>query len=131
MKAITQQWLNFAKADLMTCESTLQNKFLTHIVTFHAQQAVEKCFKAIIEEKGENLPRIHDLTRLYNYVSEDINFNVDRVLLNMLDSVYTTSRYPGDIGLTPDGKPSTEEAMQLYEFAKYVFEKAVQMMKST
>jgi len=115
----------------MTCESTLQNEFLTHIVAFHAQQAVEKCFKAIIEEKEDNLPRIHDLTRLYNKISDYIDFNIEIISLNMLDSIYTTSRYPGDIGIIPDGKPSIEEAKELYDFAKYIFDNTIQLMKKS
>jgi HEPN domain-containing protein len=47
MKEITQQWLDFAKADLTVRGSFLPNLEMTNIITFHAQQAVEKCFKAI------------------------------------------------------------------------------------
>jgi HEPN domain-containing protein len=52
MKAITQKWLEYAKADLINCEQIKNNDFLTNIIAFHSQQKVEKCFKAIIEEKG-------------------------------------------------------------------------------
>jgi HEPN domain-containing protein len=50
MKISTQQWLDYAKADLINCERILDDEFLTAIVAFHSQQAVEKCFKALIEE---------------------------------------------------------------------------------
>ena len=53
MKASTQEWLDFAKADLLNCERILDDEFLTSIVAFHSQQAIEKCFKAIIEELNE------------------------------------------------------------------------------
>lgn len=122
MRAITQKWLDFANKDLETCKVTLQNENLTNIVAFHAQQAVEKCFKAIIEEAEQNLPRIHDLTRLNNFAENLIEFDVDITMLNVLNSIYTASRYPGDIGILPDGNPSKQEAEEMYEFAKQFYE---------
>ena len=35
MKDATQQWLNFAKADLMACEKLQDDDFLTNIIAFH------------------------------------------------------------------------------------------------
>jgi HEPN domain-containing protein len=128
MKTTTLQWLDFAKADLLTCESTINNVLLTNIVVFHAQQTVEKCFKAIFEENGLSLPRIHDLTRLYSKITDEISFEINLTLLQKLDTVYTTSRYPSDLGIMPDGKPAKELAEQLYEFAKYIYDKTLEML---
>lgn len=50
MKPVTHEWLIFAQKDLAGCERMRGDDFLTTIVSFHAQQAVEKSFKAIIEE---------------------------------------------------------------------------------
>lgn len=129
MKEITKQWIEYAKADLMSCRNNLQDAFLTNIVAFHAQQAIEKCFKAIIEENGMNLPRIHDLTRLYSQIDTLIHFTVDLDLLNTLDGIYTTSRYPGDFGLIEDGKPTITFAQQLFEFANDIYDKTLKMIK--
>jgi HEPN domain-containing protein len=41
MKAITLQWLEYAKADLKSCENNINDDFLTNIVAFHSQQTVE------------------------------------------------------------------------------------------
>ena len=68
MKDTTRQWLDFAETDLRTCEKLLDDDFLTNIVAFHSQQVIEKCFKAINEEHGIQLPGIHTLTRLYGSV---------------------------------------------------------------
>ena len=38
MKAITQEWINFAETDLRACEKMIDDKFLTNIVAFHSQQ---------------------------------------------------------------------------------------------
>lgn len=47
MKDTTKQWLDFAETDLLTCKRILGDALLTNVVTFHAQQAVEKSLKAI------------------------------------------------------------------------------------
>ena len=52
MKAITQEWLNFAKTDIIVAKNSLADEYITNAVAFHSQQTVEKCFKAIIEENN-------------------------------------------------------------------------------
>jgi len=41
--------------------------------------------------------------------------------LDALDSIYTSSRYPCDIGMIATGKPSLEESNELYEIAKKIY----------
>jgi hypothetical protein len=76
MKEITQHWLNSAGDDLKIIVKIIDDSSLTHQVAFHAQQAIEKSFKAV------------------------------------------DSRYPGDLGLLPDGKPTINEAKIFYDFAR-------------
>ena len=94
MKEITKQWIDFAKSDIICCKNSLSDKFLTNIVAFHSQQTVEKCFKAILEENGVKLPRIHNLIHLYSKINDIISFSIDLDALATLDEVYTSSRYP-------------------------------------
>jgi HEPN domain-containing protein len=128
MKAITHQWLEYAKADLKSCENNINDEFLTNIVAFHSQQTVEKCFKAIIDENSLKLDRIHNLFKLYSTIETFITFEMDLEKLELLDNVYTTSRYPGEIGLLPFGKPNQVQVTEMFEFAKYVYEKTVEMI---
>ncbi len=128
MKAITQEWLNYAQTDLLTCKEILNNEQLTNIVAFHAQQTVEKCFKAIIEESNVKVPKIHSLIRLFGQIETSINFPVNEDEIKMLDRVYTETRYPGDLGMLYDGKPSIEEALKLYNFANYIFTETNKML---
>ena len=130
MKDTTQQWLNSAETDLRTCKRILDDEFLTNIVAFHSQQVIEKCFKAIIDERELQVPHIHSLTRLYGIIQDNITFKVDNVKLQKVDSVYTTSRYPGDLGLIPESKPSLEFVEQLYEFANDVFNETMKMIEN-
>ena len=128
MKVITQSWLNFANVDLQTCKKLLNDEFLTNSVAFHAQQTVEKCFKAIFEENNLKVPRIHNLIRLFDKINQFIDFKIDENILEKADEVYTETRYPEDIGMLPDGKPSIAETIELYKFADYVFQKTNKML---
>jgi HEPN domain-containing protein len=122
MRASTQQWLDYAKADLINCERIVDDEFLTAIVAFHSQQAVEKSFKALIEEKNLTIPRIHSLIRLYNIIESFLDRPIEIRDLLALDSVYTSSRYPSDIGMIASGKPTQKEATEFYHSAKSIFE---------
>jgi len=128
MKPSTQQWLEFAKADLINCQRILEDEFLTAILAFHSQQAVEKCFKALINEKDIDIPRIHSLVRLYHVVEGYLKDPIEIRELMALDSVYTSSRYPSDIGMMATGKPTRQDALALYESAKNIYEAITQLI---
>lgn len=131
MKEITRQWLDFAKSDLLSCELIIKEDSLTNVVAFHSQQAVEKSFKAILEENELKLERIHNLYKLFSKVEPCLNFEVDINLLELLDKIYSASRYPGDLGLLPEGKPTQEEAKEMFEFAECVFNRTNKMLSRT
>ena len=103
MKASTQQWLDYARADLLNCSRILDDDYLTAIVAFHSQQAVEKSFKALIIEKELIIPRSHNLVRLHNIIESFLKQPIDIRELLSLDNVYISSRYPSDIGMIPSG----------------------------
>ena len=122
MKQITREWLTFARKDIASCKRLLGDDFLTSVVAFHAQQAVEKSFKAIIEEFEIGFIRTHDLTRLYTIVKGHLGFDLDVEMIKRLNEVYIGARYPGELGLLPHGEPTVEEAGGFYEFARGVLE---------
>jgi len=122
MKATTQQCLDFAKTDLRSCENNLSDSYVTNVVAFHSQQAVEKAFKALLEEKEIPVQRVQNLIRLHSYTEHFLIEAIDPLELDALDSVYTSSRYPGDLGLTATGKPTPSESKELYTSAKKIFE---------
>lgn len=130
MKASTRQWLEFAQTDLRSCENNLRDEFVTNVVAFHAQQAVEKAFKAIIEEKGIRMSRIHNLIRLYAQTESYIISPINETELEMLDNVYTSSRYPGEIGLFSTGKPTMKESKELHDIARRIYNILFQSIES-
>ena len=82
---------------------------ITKKVAFHAQQAIEKSFKAIVEEFRLGNIKTHQLESLYAKISFTFS-GCNETILAELDTVYIEARYPGDLGLMPHGKPSLEEA---------------------
>ena len=122
MKANTLKWLEFAEADLLNCKLISDERLLTGIAAFHAQQIVEKSMKAVLEETDVPIPRIHNLQRLYGMVKPlmDLEINFDDLVI--LDSVYTNSRYPIGLGALPSGKPTPEESKHLIDVAESIFE---------
>jgi len=123
MKAITREWLARAADDLAAARLLLTQADLTNVVAFHAQQAVEKVLKAAIEELHLGLVRTHSLTRLYELVRSRYPVVDDVDMLDRLEAVYIDTRYPGEMGLLPYGKPAPEDATALYHFAQDVFHK--------
>lgn len=58
MKNSTLEWFKAGELDLKTMEKLLDDEFLTCVVAFHAQQLVEKTFKALFEEKNLDIPEL-------------------------------------------------------------------------
>ena len=123
MKKLTEEWLKAAGDDLDVIERILDDAHLSHVVAFHAQQCIEKGFKAVLEEHEIEVPRIHSLVTLLGKVEGYVGKDIDINLLQTLDSLYIDARYPGDLGLLPDGKPSREDAKSFYKFAKDILSK--------
>jgi len=84
---------------------------------------LKNALNQIFEENELKVLRIHNLMRLYDKISNFIDYTVDEDMLEKTDTVYTETRYPGDIGMLPEGKPSIDEAKELYEFAFNIFQK--------
>ena len=109
MKTITRYWLNAANDDLLAMEAMSGRAEITNMVAFHAQQAIEKSFKAVIEEFNLGNIKTHQLENLYAKILPVLS-GLNETILAELDTVYIEARYPGDLGLMPHGKPSIKEA---------------------
>ncbi len=122
MKLITSEWLKSAKSDLDTIEEIMSNDQLTHVVAFHSQQCIEKTFKAIVEEFELSSIKTHNLITLKNTISSVYSENIADDLLSLLNKLYIDSRYPGELGLLPDGRPDTDDAKRFYENSREIYE---------
>ena len=122
MKKVSEQWLNAAEDDLRVIRRIGDDDYLTHMVAFHSQQCIEKSLKAIIEEYELGHIRIHNLGRLFEVVKPQATFDVEVVLIEKLDKLYIDARYPGELGLLPNGKATLADAKEFHDFAKSIYE---------
>jgi len=119
----TKDWLEYAARDLKAAEIILTDSYLANICLFHCQQTIEKSFKAILEEFSLRIPKIHSVTTLYERLPEEAkkNIPVDINDLSTIDDIYIDTRYPADLGLLPNGFPSTEQAKEIIEICSRIF----------
>ncbi|MBU1667590.1 HEPN domain-containing protein [bacterium] len=122
MSYLVDGWLESASGDLQNIEYIIKDENLTHIVAFHSQQCVEKSFKALLEYKNQEVPKQHSTLTLYGLVSEFIDILINEEVLSAFDDLYIDSRYPGNFGLLPYGKPTLDDAREFYELAVYIYE---------
>lgn len=122
MRKATLEWLKSAEMDLENIAEIVHLEHLTPIVAFHAQQCAEKCLKAVLEEHSKKVPKDHSTLRLYGLAKELIAVDMDTGVLTDLDDLYIESRYPGDLGLLPTGKPTLGEATEFSEVARKIYD---------
>lgn len=120
MNELTKEWLARANDDLETIKEIIDNPELTSIAAFHAQQAIEKSLKAVIEEFKIGFIKIHNLEKLFALTNNYLQIEIDLELVKKLDALYIDSRYPSEFGILPYGKPTVEDATEFSEFAKRV-----------
>ena len=118
MAATYIEWLKAAEDDLTVLQSIGDNPEITNMSAFHAQQAVEKSIKAYLEAKDLKIPKTHKIQTLIDLSGLDFG---DDELIQLLDMLYIDSRYPGDLGLMPYGKPTLEDAKVLCDFAVRIY----------
>ena len=53
----SHEWLKSAADDLLLIKEIIDNPFLTHLSAFHAQQSIEKSFKALLEFHQLSVPK--------------------------------------------------------------------------
>ncbi len=122
MKESAMAWVEFAKRDLSGARELLKNEYLANLVMFHSQQCIEKLLKAVLEEHSVNVPKIHNLKKLYSLLPKKAteNMTIEEDELDRIDQVYIDSRYPADLGLLPSGIPTQKEAEQIYNLAENI-----------
>jgi HEPN domain-containing protein len=119
---LAKEWIKAAYSDIVVLDKIVNDEFITHMTAFHSQQTIEKSLKALLISNGISFKKIHSLNKLFS-LSDNIDVESKFDLIQLLDSLYVESRYPGDIGLLPHGKPTLKDAKEFYDFAKDIFER--------
>ena len=130
MKEVTQAWLEFAWADLQAAKELLEHEHLSGICCFHAQQCVEKTFKAVWEEYARPVLKTHDVLTLGRQVENLLSVTYDERMFDDLNKLYIESRYPEEVGLLPYGKPTVDDARRFVDFAEDVYEEIKELLEA-
>lgn len=97
MKSKTLTWLELAKNDLEFAKEILENKKRPHYAAHFCHQAVEKLFKAVIQEKTNDIPlRTHNFKLLCQQAKINIPEERMKWLLS-LSPHYIGTKYPEDV----------------------------------
>jgi HEPN domain-containing protein len=88
-------WLRHARSDLSLARRTGDPDTLLETLCFHAQQAVEKCFKAVLVSRGIAPPATHNLKTLIERFPPDLRVPAYVVAAAALTDYAVTVRYPG------------------------------------
>jgi len=128
MNSEARAWLDRANEDLLAARKLEPELILSGLAAFHAQQAIEKAFKAVIIVQKGRLTRIHDLKRLGSEVEGFSFSDADEQTLVDLSTLYIESRYPGDFGMLPDGRPGKNDVERFIAFAEQIHQRAVELV---
>jgi len=73
MNDVVKEWMTKAEGDYRTaCREFEADKPNYDAVCFHAQQCIEKYMKALLIEKGQVPPKVHDLAVLADFLREAV-----------------------------------------------------------
>jgi len=97
MKNLTKEWVRKAEDDLVAVRRIRKGKPpLYDEICFHCQQAAEKYLKALLQELGVTVPRIHDLLVLLGLLLvHDATLKPLRPRMRILRRYAVDVRYPG------------------------------------
>ena len=111
-----REWMNKAEKDLKTAKYILKGNIFDATV-FHAQQSVEKAFKALLLKNTKKFPRIHDLTKFAKLVEAPEKIIV---FCSVINPGYILSRYPnvGDDYTKEDSEDIIKSAEEVLKWIR-------------
>jgi HEPN domain-containing protein len=117
-------WLEYAQADLAIARIPLPAGAKYELLLFHAQQATEKSFKAVLTLYSIDFPYTHNLQRLVELMPESLGERDLLLAATILSEFAVLTRYPGEF--EPVDKERYRRliliAEQVYHWAQAVLE---------
>jgi HEPN domain-containing protein len=99
MKPLTREWIEKAEGDFATASREMRaRKFPNYdAACFHAQQCVEKYFKALLQEFAIPFGKTHHLISLLELIiAVEPSMEMFRPQLQSLNTYSVSIRYPGE-----------------------------------
>lgn len=96
LEELVEEWLEKALRDIASARFLLgMEPRPLEIIGFHAQQAVEKCMKALLVRENVDPPRSHDLLYLHRLCGEHSDFPIAHIdVCSRLTPYAVQFRYP-------------------------------------
>jgi HEPN domain-containing protein len=116
-----QTWLRYAEEDLEAAETfSARPGFAPRVACYHAQQAAERAFKALLVAEGREPVLTHDLRVLRDLVAPASQAAAVDVDLAGLSAWNIKGRYPGDWSeaTTDDAREAVRAAREIVEAAR-------------
>jgi HEPN domain-containing protein len=123
MKRLTREWVKKAEGDFSTAEREVRaRKSPNHdSACFHAQQCVEKYFKARLQEAGVDPPHTHDLEALLKLLNPiEPLWSGFAVSAKVLTQHAVKSRYPGSSVTKAQAKDAFARCKEIRVLARHV-----------
>ncbi len=114
MNPLTLEWIEKAEGDFITAGRELRARKLPNYDAscFHSQQAAEKYVKAMLQEKGQLIPRTHNLIDLLTLcLPVDPSIKMIQPNLLTLNGYATRFRYPGETADKTEAKTAYQSAL--------------------
>ena len=117
MQKETAAWIRKAEADWFGAQKLDAEKLrVNDVICFHCQQTAEKYLKALLQELGLPVPRIHDLEKLLNLLlPQDSTLRGMRRRLTSLSQFAVDFRYPDMSSTTRQAKAALRSAARVRE----------------
>ncbi|UNC91389.1 HEPN domain-containing protein [Candidatus Contubernalis alkaliaceticus] len=113
-------WLEQSRQDLEAAKILVKHRGPCNLASFHAQQTVEKAYKAFILFKSGRLKEGHSLVYLNKVCSQlDRDFSAFRADSITLNKYYMKTRYPADFPL----QVSEDQAKEFVFIAEQILQK--------
>ncbi len=126
---MAKEWIKASVIDLNVIKEIINNKSLTSMTAFHSQQSIEKTLKAVLEYHNQDVPKVHQIKKLFSLTKKYILIDIDVVIIAKIDTLYIDSRYPGDMGLLPYGQPTLDDAKEFHNYALKIFGKVCKKLE--
>ena len=99
MKPLTREWIDKAEGDFATASREMRARKSPNYdaACFHAQQCIEKYFKALLQENSIPFGKTHHLISLLELIiAVEPSMEMFRPQLQSLNTYSVSIRYPGE-----------------------------------